>query len=139
MVEGIKGMRNSSGLTLAELLLAAAIMAFAVCGLIALFVNCSFLNETNRNSTLGKMHAQYVLEEIRNANFTGVESAITSGNWDWAEADILARSLVPLLNESIDTGVFQSGNPLGVSVRVDWQDRRGRARQTQLQTLITDY
>ena len=131
--------KPTQGLTLSELILTAAILAFALCGLLALFVNCSFLNESNRNSTLGKMHAQYVMEDIRNSDFTGLESAITSGSWDWDETDIISRNLVLISNESIDTNIFQSGNPLGVSVRVDWKDLRGRDRYTMLQTLITDY
>ena len=130
---------HSKGMTLTELLLAAAILAFVLCGLVSLFVSCSLLNDSNRNLTTVMTHAQYILEDIRDSNFTNLESSITTGSWDWNEAEIVSHNLVALSNESIDTDVFQSGNPLGVSVRIDWTDRRGRPRFRELQTLITDY
>ena len=130
---------KTKGLTLAELLLTAAIMAFVLCGLLILFVNCSFLNDANRNLVVAMTHIQYILEDIRNTDFTGLESTITTGSWDWNEGDIVSNNLISLPNEYIDTNVFQSGNPLGVSVRVTWRDRRGRDRSREIQTLITDY
>jgi len=130
---------KTKGLTLAELLLTAAIMAFVLCGLLILFVNCSFLNDANRNLVVAMTHIQYILEDIRNTDFTGLESTITTGSWDWNEGDIVSNNLISLPNEYIDTNVFQSGNPLGVSVMVTWQDRRGRDRSREIQTLITDY
>ena len=130
---------NNKGLTLSELLLAAAILAFVICGLIALYVHCSLLNSANRNLTVAITHAQYVMEELRNADFSGLESSIDAGGWDWDDAAIETEGLVALKNEAIDASVTQSGDPLGVSVRVDWQDRNGRNRFTQLETLMTEY
>ncbi|MFH1678503.1 MAG: hypothetical protein ABH914_02660 [Candidatus Omnitrophota bacterium] len=135
--------KRAKGLTLTELLLAAGILVFVLCGLMVLFINCIFLNDANRNLTLATSHAQYILEEIRDSAFTGLEAAIdTGGNWDWSGANIEAHDLALLPNESIDTSVFPSGSPLGVlgvSVTVVWQDRGVRPRSIELQTLIADY
>ena len=130
---------NLKGLTLTELILAMAILAFALCGLLNLYVNCILLNETNRNLTLALCHAQYIMEEIRNSDFSGLEYDIINGRWDWNKDDILFNNLAFLRDESIDTNIFQSGIPLGVSVQVNWRDRSGRNRHRQLQTLVTNY
>ena len=96
------------------------------------------MNDATRNLTLAASHAQYIMEEIKNSDFTGLESAVISGDWDWNSEEIVSKNLAFLHNESIDTMVFRSGNPLGISVRVSWNDRNGRARQKELQTLVTD-
>lgn len=124
------------GFTLPELLLAAAILAFVLCGLLVLFINCVFLNEANRNSTVALSHAQYVMEDIKNTNFYSIKTKIDNGDWDWATAGITARGLNPLPNESIDTSRGSTDNPLEVAVTVTWQDRRQRNRQAALRTLF---
>ena len=130
--------KNQKGLTLTELLFATTILVFALCGLLEFYVNCLFLNDSTRNLTLAMSHAQYILEEIKDSDFISLEPAIIGGIWDWDETDISSKNLALLNNESIDTNVFQSGNPLGVVVSINWNDRNGRIRQRQLQTLITD-
>lgn len=135
------------GFTLPELLLSTAILAFVLTGLLLLFVNCSFLNEGNRNLTIAMTHAQYIMEELRNEDtLQDVKTMID---------DQTFASLQDLPNENIsvccynppwvdaDTsclGVCPAGvDPLGVSVVVTWQDRGTRNRQVGLQTLMTDY
>jgi type II secretory pathway pseudopilin PulG len=131
---------RNSGFTLAELLLVCAILALTLTALLALFINCSILNEANRNLTIAVSHASYIMEEIRGAGFTGLEARINDNGWDLNKQQIQSvYSLTPLDNEAISTSVTQSGNPLGVSVRVDWFDRRQRPRNIVLNTLITDY
>jgi Tfp pilus assembly protein PilE len=132
---------NSKGVTLIETVLAVAIMLFVFSGILTLFVHCTFLNETNRNLSSAMVHSQYIMEQIIDTTFYQIESNINNGNWDLDENDIESApyDLTALKNESIDTQVFQSGNPLGVSVRVDWSDRWGRARFTTLETLATDH
>jgi len=136
---------SNRGLTLAELLLACAIFAFALSGLLALFINCIFLNEGNRNLSAAIAHAQYVLEDIKNINFANaVETRINNNNgtpagWDLNTNEVQAvYNLGPLTNERISTSVIQAGNPLGVLVRVDWDDHGRRARNIELTTVITD-
>ena len=133
-----------SGFTLSELLLAAAILVFVLAGLLALFLNCLILNEANRNLTVATSHAQYIMEEIKDAadpDFTQLESKINNGDWDLNASQIQAApyNLTVLSNESINTNVTQSGNPLGISVIVQWNDRGGRPRSTELDTLTANY
>jgi hypothetical protein len=135
-------------ITLTELLLAAAILAFVICGIIALFVNCTLLNEGSHNLTIAVSHAQQILEEIRgeeslddikamvdNQTFTQLSALIDENisvccfNLPWIDAQ--SSCLASCLNDA--------GDPLGIYVRVAWENRRGRARYTELHTLMTDY
>jgi type II secretory pathway pseudopilin PulG len=125
-----------TGFTLSELLLAAVILAFALSGLLTLFVNCMFLNESNRNLTIATGHAQYVMEEIKNTNFAALKTKIDNGDWDWDGQDIGSKGLTALSNESIDTNATGT-DPLDVTVTVNWKDRGTRDRNTVLETLIT--
>jgi len=132
------------GFTLSELLLAAAILAFVLVGLLALFINCLALNDSNRNLTVAATHAQYIMEQIKDAceqDFTQVEANINNGNWDLNGSQIQTApyNLPALNNETINTNVTHSGNPLGLSVVVSWTDATGRSRSTQLDTLISNY
>ncbi|MDI6605875.1 MAG: prepilin-type N-terminal cleavage/methylation domain-containing protein [Candidatus Omnitrophota bacterium] len=136
---------DKKGFTLPELLLAAVILVFVLTGLLALFINCTFLNEANRNLATAGSHAQYVMEDIRAAGFVGLEARVNDNNgtplgWDLNSAQIQSEyNLTPLTGETINTSVIQSGNPVGVSVRISWNDSTGRPRERELQTLITDY
>ena len=132
-----------SGFTLSELLLAAAILVFVLAGLLALFANCLILNDANRNLIVATSHAQYIMEEIKNAaepDFAQLES----GDWDLDESQIQSApyNLTALSNETIDTNVTQQDNDpdlLIVSVIVQWNDRGQRPRSAQLETLIANY
>ncbi len=135
------------GFTLSELLLAAAILAFVLAGLLALFANCLILNEANRNLTVATSHAQYIMEEIRDsgdADFTQLESKINNHDWDLNASQIQSApyNLTALSNESIDTNVTRKDNNpnlLIVSLIVHWNDRGQRQRSVELDTLIVNY
>lgn len=64
-----KGFWSLTGFTLSELLLAAAILAFVLTGLLLLFINCSLLNEANRNLTIATSYAQELMEVIESKRF----------------------------------------------------------------------
>lgn len=65
---------SNKGFTLIELLLSAAILAFALTGLLLLFINCIILNETNRNLTLAYNAVQAKTEEIKNKRFDSLDA-----------------------------------------------------------------
>lgn len=136
-------MKNKSvaGVTLSELMIATLILAFVLIGILSLFINCMLLNESNRNLTIAASHAQYILEEIRSTNFDQIETKINNSDWDLNETEIKTApyNLTALDSEAIDTNVIQTGDPLGISVTVNWSDRGQRQRSTELQTFITDY
>lgn len=126
----------NKGLTLAELLFALAILAFVLTGLLALFTNCIFLNETNRNLSIATSHAQYVMEEIKSTNFSSIVAAYNKKSWD--SATITSKGLVALPNERICMSV--TGNdPLRVVVTDTWSGRGQRTSSVELRTLITNY
>ena len=135
----------NKGFTLPELLLASLILILALSGMLTLFVSCIFLNDASANLSTAVTHAEYILEEIREAGFSGLEDRINSNNgtpagWDLDTAEIQATyGIAPLRSERITTAVSSSGNPLGVAVGVSWVDRTGRARDTELRTMVTDY
>ena len=129
-----------AGFTLAEVILAAAILAFALTGLLALFISCMLLNESSRNRSLATAHAQFVLEEIKNTNFDLIETDINAGSWYWNEAEIEGKNLPVLKSELIKTTVTVpiSGDPVEVLVKVEWQDRLGGAQTISLTSIFTD-
>lgn len=124
------------GFTLSELLLAAAILAFVLCALLYSFISCMLLNEANRNLTGAVIHAEYVMEEMRNVDFSLVSTNIAAGYWDWNNQTIAAKGLTALRNETIDTQASGT-DPLDVTVTVSWQDRNARNRSMSLETLIS--
>ena len=124
-------MKTVKGITLAEVLLAVAILAFALTGLLMIFINCIFLNDANRNLTIACTHAQFAMEEIKNTDF----ASIASQTWD--NATIISKGLVPLDSESIIITVTET-EPLDVLVTLNWKDRGVRDRRTALETLITE-
>ncbi len=127
--------------TLSELLLAAAILVLVLAGLLLLFLNCLILNEANRNLTVATSHAQYIMEQIKDTDFAEVETNINAGNWDLDATEIGSSpyNFTALNGEVINASVTQSGNPLGVSVTVQWNERGQRSRSTTLETLIANY
>ena len=136
--------RNKKGFTLAELMIAAFILTFTLSGLLLLFTNCMLLNDVSRNLSVATSHGEYVMEQISSTAFTGLETRITDGGtngWDLATANLQGGpyNFTALPNESLATTVFQSGNPLGVSVLVSWQDRGQKNRSTELRTYLTNY
>ena len=61
--------KNLKGFTLSELLLAAAILAFALSGLLLLFINAIFLNTASRDIALAYSAIQTRMEEIKDASY----------------------------------------------------------------------
>jgi len=122
---------SAKAFTLVELLLASAILALVISGLLLVFLSCIFLNEANRNLTAAITHAQFAMEEVKNTAF----GSIASESWD--NATISAKGLLPLGNESISINVTGS-TTLDVNVTVSWQDRASRDRNISIETLITE-
>ena len=140
--------RYFKGLTLTELILAAAIMAFVLCGLLVLFINSSILNEANRNLATAVAHAQYIMEEIRNEDTladvkTMIDNQTFTSLQDLSEETITVCCYNPPWVDSatscLESCQDDGGDPLGIYLIVEWEDRRGRERDFELQTRMTDY
>ncbi len=134
---------SNKGFTLSELLLAAAILAFVLSGLLLLFINCIILNEANRNLSVATSHAQYIMEEIKNAGtLQSIKAKIDSGNFTSFQVLPNENITVCCCNSPCSSclGSCQSaGDPLGIYVRVNWKDRSVRDRYIELKTQMTDY
>ena len=120
---------NKSGFTLAELLLGAAIMAFALVGLLALFISCMRFDEFNRNLSQAAGHTQFVMEDIKNEAASGslsdIRDKIDNGDWNWSAdgGQIVDNGLSPVSEEVIETTYDEdTTDPLDVTVKVTWRD-----------------
>ncbi len=141
--------------SLPEVMIAASVLVLTCTMVYLLFANCIILNQFNRERTLAMSHAEYVLEEIKNADFYGdppttptLEDRINiNGEWNWNTAAIAAvfdpgstLTLVPLPNEDIDTDELGADpDLLDIRVAVSWQDSRGANRSVSVQTLVADW
>ena len=61
---------SKRGFTLAEVLLAVAILAFALCGILGTYLACFNLTITSKNVNIATSAAQGVIEEIRNTPYS---------------------------------------------------------------------
>lgn len=85
--------RSKKGFTLSELLIATAILALAMSGLLLLFVNCAFLDQANRNKSIATAHAAFVIEDImefmRDAEVSSLQNEIVNNSrWNWDSCTI---------------------------------------------------
>ena len=60
------------GFTLVEILLAVAILGFALCGILAMYSTCFVLMATSKNVNIATNAAQGLIEEIRSSPFTRI-------------------------------------------------------------------
>ncbi len=127
------------GVTLVEVMLAAGILIFALSGMLALFIHCMNLNQASRHTAEASSHAQMIVEQIRTTNFGAIEGNITQWNLTTSQLQSSPYSLNTLTNETAITNVTISGNPLGISVTVAWDERGSRSMSTRVDTLLTDY
>ena len=139
------------GLSLVELLISALIMGFVTSAILISYINNVRLNESSRNLTKATVHAEHVLESIRNAainGFNNLSSNINYNNfWNCGSNNNVNWSctsspnystfqvLLPSNGESITT-TASGTNPLTIQVQVNWSDVQQRARTISLQTLI---
>ena len=121
---------NSRGFTLAELMVAALILAFTISAVLFTLVSCLLLNESNNNLVIAVNDAQYAMEHIRGLSFTDIE--------DYDPNDL---NLVNLRNENITLDPPPShpgGNDgiIEVILNVNWTER-GRPRSYILSTRLS--
>jgi prepilin-type N-terminal cleavage/methylation domain-containing protein len=64
--------KNNHGFTLAEILVAVGIMAFALCGLLQMFSSCSILVSLSKNTNIATNAALGIMEQIRTSTFARI-------------------------------------------------------------------
>ena len=128
---------NKRGFTLFEILISSMVVVTAILGVIGTLGNLLVLGELNRGKTIAVIHGQYIMETIKDAGFTNLETDINNGDYDYTANELAGSpfNFTTLLNETVDTQVISGGNPLRISVTVSWQDRMGNARTLAFETL----
>lgn len=122
-----------AGFTLSEILLAAAIMAFAFAAILSLFISCMVINDSSRNLSVAAGHAQFAVEELRNTSFEAIVDDT------WGTEDIEAKGLSVIKGEEIIIEAdSEAADLLNITVTVNWQDWLGSQRQIQISTLLED-
>lgn len=136
--------RSNKGFTLAELLLAAAILAFALAGTLVLLSACILLNEGNRNLSVAVTHAQYAMEELKNSNFSSIPG-YNDVSWVWDNSTkSWSGNSNPVNFQGLDAENinFTVGNvgtgAYDINITATWRDQGVRQRATTLRTLITE-
>jgi len=112
-------LRQKSGFTLFELVIAVAILVVAITGILATFAKFIALNEDARSLTIALTSCQDKMEEIRNSNFDTVFA-----NYD-------ATSFNPdgfTLNEAKGAIYVNNANPelLEIYMSVSWRGTSNR-------------
>ncbi len=105
-----------------------ALLLISITALLYTFVNCIFLNASNKELLTAANDAQYVLEQIKSRAFSDIIG------------DYAPPNLANLQDESIsvpaETSIGSSGRVKEVEVNVSWTDKRRRAREYVLTTRI---
>lgn len=129
--------QDQKGFSLLEVLIAAAIFAFAVAGILSLFTKCSLLDQANRNKGIATNHAETVMEDIMEYMKDHEPSSVQEhlADWTWNSVSVLgvklnctAPYIYPCIlgNESIATTYSDAdptNHPPMVTVTVRWKDR----------------
>lgn len=113
---------NRRGFTLLELMVATAILLITILGLLTVFLNCLFLNESNANTVTAVNDAQYVLEQIKALGYDDIDTYVPP-------------VLTNLSGESVSVSRTYGTNIVEVGINVSWNERQ-RARSFQLSTKI---
>ena len=72
---------SERGFTLVEVMLAVAIAAVALCGILATYAACFTLIRTSKNASIATSAAQGLLDEIRNTSFPLIKSTYNGTNF----------------------------------------------------------
>ena len=124
--------KKNNGFTLAELLVAIAVLSFGVTGTLLFFTNAMTAREYAEDLATASTHAEMVLEEAITENTL---TDITAEDWAaWA----VTQEIDTLPGESFSVAYPAGTNadPLEIQVTVSWV-RKGRTSSVDLATQIT--
>ncbi|MFH0856214.1 MAG: prepilin-type N-terminal cleavage/methylation domain-containing protein [Candidatus Omnitrophota bacterium] len=124
---------SKKGFTIAEVLLAVAILAFALCGILATYLACFNLSGISKNMNIATSCAQGVIEQLRAKPFTQVtpgmvflvngvnysSSLVSSNIYCWKFT--VPTSSMPPDNKMAVYIDFSDGDLLKVTVSVCWK------------------
>ena len=112
---------SNNGYSLAEVMIAAAILIVVIAGLIQLFVYTSALSDISKDTTTAVNEAQSKLEEIRNSNYAAITTNYASGGTPgntFTPSAVTGKGII-----YIDSS---NSNLLVIEVDVSFRTRKGR-------------
>jgi prepilin-type N-terminal cleavage/methylation domain-containing protein len=107
----IQRKKSSSGFTLMELMVTAAILVVGVTGLLGAIINASILGQASHNKAVAVNDAQYVLEKLVDGTYADLSSH-TDGNFTGLN----------LNNESVFVSVSEASGIKTATVYVNWSE-----------------
>lgn len=126
---------NESGFTLAELMIALLICSLLLAGYIGANIQAQRNNEDLNERTLALQDANRAIEQIRNVSRSGNFPANVIGAYP---DNSFMEGYNSLTNETVGiTYADGSGNPLDVTVTVNWVSYSGRDNTERLRAYIT--
>jgi prepilin-type N-terminal cleavage/methylation domain-containing protein len=124
-------MRNQKGVSLVELMIALAVIAIALLGIVGVLLHTISVKESNREQQLAKTAATRQLETIRTAAKTNFDQiSITFNN--------LTFPVSELANNGTGTVTVDSTNPdlLELRILIQWNGVRPNSRY-EIRSLLT--
>lgn len=126
-------MKNNKAFTLAELILAAAITAFAFSAILLGILTYSLIGKKARQITIATGHAEYVLEEIKDSTISQIQST----DWTQWSRDEGLVDLDKGDNPETITVSTSGTNPHLIQVTVAW-DEDGAPRNIDFYTKVAE-
>lgn len=124
-------MKNQKGVSLVELMIALAVIAIALLGIVGVILHTISLKEANREQQIAKTAATRQLETIKLAGKTNYDTvALTYNGSTFAVND--------LANNGVGTVTVDSTNPdlLELRILIQWTGVRGQTRY-ELRSMMT--
>ncbi|MCR4337382.1 MAG: hypothetical protein NUV91_06205 [Candidatus Omnitrophica bacterium] len=109
-------MKNETGLTFVELLMATAILALTMGAILVSYLRCIELSEMARNTAIAVQSARSKMEEIKSTDFTQIRA--TFDNTGFAVTGMSARGAIDVDDTNAEM--------LKISVDVSWKQKNGR-------------
>lgn len=130
---------EQSGLTLVEVLFAAALLVVIIVSVAKISQNSSSLTALAQSKMVAAQDAEKVMEEVRRvANTTGLSGTNSVTDASYWTTWIASQAFTTLPSESVNV-TFPSGtneNPLSVLVQVSWSEKNS-TKTYQLYNLVT--
>ncbi len=129
-----------TAMTLVEILLAIAIIVVTAVAILNAYITSLYLSETNKEETMALSQLTNIAEAIKATPFNTITIDFPDGVPHGTLANDYAALTggYTLTNESITVSYSNpSGDPLEITIRLSWQDKRGQSRTKFLVTKRT--